>query len=156
MLQLDIFIVLAQLVNFWILYGIFKYTIADKLSAKIKEREAQLEKLKRADEHYEQKILLAEQQREEMMKHAKKTSRNLMKESEILANAKADAIKAKAKSEALAILDGGKRELEKERLSMLTQVKKHIVDVSLRLNEKMFWDKKTSREFIEAEFAKMK
>jgi len=138
MLQIDIFIVLAQLINFGILYSIFKYTIAEKLTKKIAERQAQLEKLKRADEHYEEKMKLAEDQREEMMKEAKKTSRDLMRESEILANAKAQAIKKKAKAEANAILDGGKRELEKERISMLSQVKSHIVDISLRLNEKMF------------------
>jgi hypothetical protein len=39
---------------------------------------------------------------------------------------------------------------------MLSQVKKHIIDVSLRLNEKMFWNGKTSKQFIEAELAKMK
>lgn len=156
MLQLDIFVILAQLINFGILYGIFKYTIADTLSAKMAERQAQLEKLKRADEHYEQRMQLAEEQRDEMIQEAKKTSRNLMRESEILANAKAQAIKKKAKAEANALLDGGKKELEKERISMLSQVKSHIVDVSLRLNEKMFWDSKTSKEFIEAEFAKMK
>ena len=120
------------------------------------ERQKQLEKLAKADEHYEEKMRLAETQREEMIKNAKKTSRTLMKESEMLANARAKAIKAKAKAEALAILDSGKRDLEKERLSMLTQVKKHIVDVSLRLNEKMFGPGKTNKEFIEAEFAKMK
>lgn len=138
MLQLDIFVILAQLINFGILYGIFKYTIADTLSAKMAERQAQLEKLKRADEHYEQRMQLAEEQRDEMIQEAKKTSRNLMRESEILANAKAQAIKKKAKAEANALLDGGKKELEKERISMLSQVKSHIVDVSLRLNEKMF------------------
>jgi len=156
MLQLDMFVILAQLINFAILYGIFKYTIADKLAEKLAQREAQLQKLKRADEHYEQKMQLAEQERQEMMKNAKKTSRNLMRESEILANAKADAIKKRAKAQALAILDWGKRELEKERLSMLSQVKKHIVDVSLRLNEKMFGPGKTNKEFLEAELAKMK
>lgn len=156
MLQLDIFVILAQLINFALLYVIFKYTIAEKLSAKLSQREAQLQKLKRADEHYEEKMLLAEKERQALLENARKTSRNLMRESEILANAKADAIRKKAKSQALAILDGGKRELEKQRISMLSQVKKHIIDVSLRLNEKMFWTWKTSREFIEAEFAKMK
>lgn len=156
MIQLDIFIVLAQLINFGILYYIFKYFVADKLSDKIKQRQIQLEKLEKADEHYEEKMKLAQEQRQKLLSEAKKTSRDLMKESEILARAKADAIKKKAKSEALAILDGGKRELEKERLSMLDQMKSHIIDVSLRLNEKMFGSKKTSREFIEAEIAKMK
>lgn len=122
----------------------------------MKLRLEQLKKLETAEEHYEQKMALAEQQRQEMIQKAKKTSRDLMRESEIVANAKADAIKKTAKAEALAILDGGKRELEKERLSMLSQVKKHIVDVSVRLNEKTFGPSKTNREFIEAEFAKMK
>jgi hypothetical protein len=35
-------------------------------------------------------------------------------------------------------------------------MKEHIVDVSLRLNEKMFGPGKTNREFLEAEISKMK
>jgi len=79
-----------------------------------------------------------------------------MKESEIIAHEKAEIIIKKANKEALAVLDGGKRELEKERLSMLSHVKEHIVDVSLKLNEKMFGPGKTNKEFLEAELAKMK
>lgn len=156
MLQIDIFILLAQLVNFWILYYIFKSFVATPLSLRMKEREKQLKKLELADEHYKEKMDLAEKQRVEIASEAQKASRNLMKESEILANAKADAIREKAHAEAIAILDGGKRELEKERRTMLSQMKSHIVDVSLRLNEKMFGKGQTSREFLEAELAKMK
>jgi hypothetical protein len=36
------------------------------------------------------------------------------------------------------MIDGGKRELERERVSMLSHVKTNIIDVSLKLNEKMF------------------
>ena len=99
---------------------------------------------------------LAEKQRKKMLEEARKTSRNLMKESEILAKAQATAIMNDANAKAMSILDGGKRELEKERLSMLSQMKEHIVDVSLRLNEKMFGKNKTSKEFLEVELAKMK
>jgi F-type H+-transporting ATPase subunit b len=155
MLQLDIFVVLAQLVNFWILYYIFKTFVADKLNTKMLEREEQLKKLERADKHYDEKMKLAEKERKEMVDNARKTSRSLMKESEIVARAKSDAIMAKAHDDALSVLDGWKRELEKERLTMLSQMKEHIIDVSLRLNEKMFGRWKTSKEFIEAEFSKM-
>jgi len=99
---------------------------------------------------------LAEKQRKKMLEEARKTSRNLMKESETLAKAQATAIMNDANAKAMSILDGGKRELEKERLSMLSQMKEHIVDVSLRLNEKMFGKNKTSKEFLEVELAKMK
>lgn len=156
MLQIDIFILLAQLINFWILYYVFKTFIADTISEKMKERRQQLEKLKKADEHYDEKMFLAEKKGKEIEENARKTSRNLMKESEILAKAQAKAIQEKAHAEALAILDGGRREIEKERKTMLTQMKSHIIDISFKLNEKMFGKWKTSKEFLEAEFAKMK
>lgn len=104
----------------------------------MKERRQQLEKLKKADEHYDEKMFLAEKKGKEIEENARKTSRNLMKESEILAKAQAKAIQEKAHAEALAILDGGRREIEKERKTMLTQMKSHIIDISFKLNEKMF------------------
>jgi len=156
MLQLDIFILLAQIVNFWILYYIFKSFIADKLNAKIQEREKQLEKLKTAEEHYEQKMSLAAQQKDEMIEEARKTTATLMRESEVISHEKAQKIIKKANREALSILDGWKREVEKERLTMLSHMKEHIVDVSLKLNEKMFGPGKTNKEFLEREIDNIK
>lgn len=157
MLQIDIFILLAQLLNFWILYYIFKTFIAEKISLKLEERKEQLQKLKIADEHYAEKMELADKQGKEIMETARKTSRSLMKESEIIAKATAEAIMKKAHSDALAVLDWGRRELEKERLSMLARMKSHIVDISLKLNEKMFTSSgKNSREFLETELAKVR
>ena len=122
----------------------------------MQERKAQLEKLAAAEEHYEEKMKLAQKKEADMISNARKTTATLMKESEIIAREKAQTIIKKANKEALAVLEWGKRELEKERLSMLSHVKWHIVDVSLRLNEKMFGPGKTNREFLEVEIAKMK
>jgi F0F1-type ATP synthase membrane subunit b/b' len=83
------------------------------------QRALQLEKLKKADEHYEEKMKLAEQERIEIIESARKTSRDLMKESEILAKAKAEAIMIQAHDGAMATLETGRRELEKERTTML-------------------------------------
>lgn len=156
MLQLDVFVLLAQLINFWILYYIFKTFVAGKLNAKLEERQKQLEKLEKAQEHYEQKMALAQQQKDEMIEEARHTTSALMKESEVIAKEKADTIIKKANAQAIAILDGEKRELEKQRLSMLANMKDHIIDVSLRLNEKMFGPGKVNKKFLEAELAKMK
>lgn len=122
----------------------------------MQEREKQLEKLNTAQDHYEQKMSLAKQQKEALLDEARQTTSVLMKESEIIAHEKAQNIMKHANRQALAILDGGKRELEKERLTMLTHMKEHIIDVSLRLNEKMFGEAKVSRDFVEMEIAKMK
>lgn len=104
MLELDIYIILAQLINFAVLYYIFKKFIADTLSKKLEERKKQLHKLETAEDHYKEKMQLAEKERQEMVENARKTSRDLMRESEIVAKAKADAIIEKAHAEVEAIL----------------------------------------------------
>ena len=154
--EIDIYILLAQVINFWLLLTIFHFAIGKKLNAKIQERRKQLEKLNTAEDHYAQKMSLAKQQKEEMIDQARQTTATLMRESEIISTEKAAKIIQQAHRDALAVLDGGKREIEKERLTMLSQMKEHIIDVSLRLNEKMFGPGKTNREFLEVEIAKMK
>ena len=151
MLELNYSIIIAQLINFGILYGIFKYFIADKLNARIAQRKQQLEKLRKAEEHYDEKMALAEENKKRMLEETRMTTSELMRESEAIAKQKASDIFAKANSDALAILEWGHREVEKERKSMLAQMKEHIVDVSLKLNEKMFGSEKMSKEFVEKE-----
>jgi hypothetical protein len=70
------------------------------------EREAQLEKLNTAEAHYEQKMSLAAQQKQEMIDEARQTTAILMKESEVITREKAHKIMQKAHREALAVLDG--------------------------------------------------
>lgn len=153
--EIDIYIVLAQIVNFGILFGAFYFFIGKKLSHKILERREQIEKLKKAEEHYEQKMSLAKQQKEEMLLSARKAQADLMKESKNIADEKAQAIISKANFQALSILEGGRRDVEKERLTMLSQMKEHIIDVSLKLNERMFGEKNMNKDYIEEEIKKI-
>ena len=155
-MQIDIFILLAQIINFGILFYVFHTFIAKKLNARLQERREQLEKLKTAEEHYHQKMSLAKQQKEALLDEARQTTSALMKESEIIAKEKAQKIIAKANLATKAILEWARRESEKERLTMLENVKEHIIDVSLKLNEKMFWGKKVNRDFLEKELERMK
>jgi len=156
MLEIDIYILLAQIVNFGILFYIFKKFIADKLNAGLVERQKQLEKLKTAEAHYEQKMSLAAQQKQEMIDAARETSAALMKETEIISKEKAQIIIEKANKRSDGILEWWRREIEKERLSMLSQMKNHIMDISLRLNEKMFDSESSNKEFLEKELENIK
>ena len=155
-MQIDIFILFAQMVNFGILLYVFQRFIAKKLNARLFERRAQLKKLETAQEHYNQKMSLARQQKEELLNQARHSTVALMKESEVIAKEKAQKIIAKANLATKAILDGARKEAEKERRTMLTQVKSHIIDTSLKLNEKMFGLGKTNKEFLERELEEMK
>jgi len=112
--------------------------IGKKLAIQVELRREQLKKLQLAEEHYTEKMTLAEKEKQELLDQARSTSRDLMKESEILAQAKAEALMKEANYRVFAIIEGGKREVEKERKTMLAHMKSHILDISVRLNEKMF------------------
>jgi F0F1-type ATP synthase membrane subunit b/b' len=103
--EIDIYIVLAQIINFGILLAVFHYFIGKKLTQNIEQRKIQLEKLRTAEEHYEQKMSLARQQKQELLDAARKTTAELMRESESIANQKAKNIIYNANKQALSILD---------------------------------------------------
>jgi len=155
MLELHYGILIAQIINFGVIYYIFHRFIGKKLSEWIAKRQAELEKLRLAEEHYKQKMELAEREKEALLEAAKKSSEQLLEESHKIAKLKAEAIMKEAHDDAIATLESGKRELEKERISMLGQVKSHIIDMSLRLNKKMFDTPNTSKEFLEKEVEKL-
>jgi F-type H+-transporting ATPase subunit b len=156
MIQVDIFVVLAQILNILILFGVFYYFFGKKFAEAVETRKNQLKKLEKAQEHYNELIALAETQKQILLEEAQKTSRSLMKESERIAQAKAEALMLEANARVFAIIEGGQKQIEKERKSMLTQMKSHILDVSLRLNQKMFGNVQENKEFIEKEFERMK
>ena len=62
----------------------------------MEQRKNQLEKLAKADEHYEQKMSLARQQKHELLSETRQTTAALMRESEKIAIEKANIIIAKA------------------------------------------------------------
>ena len=136
--DIDISLIFAQLFNFLILFFLFKYFLAEHLHKLIEERKKQIQKLDLAEVQYSEKMLLAETQKQEILAQAQHTSRSLMAESEHIAQTKAEAVMQEANARVAAILEGARREIETERRSMLAQVKSHILDVSLRLNQKMF------------------
>lgn len=98
---------------------------------------------------------LAEREKQALLEAAKKSSEQLLEESRHIAKLKAEAIMKDAHDNALATLEWGKRELEKERISMLWQVRSHIVDMSFRLNKKIFDSPQISKVFLEKEVEKL-
>ncbi len=156
MLQIDFFVLLAQIVNFCILGYVFKVFIADTLHQKLEQRKQQLKTLALAQQEYDSRVALAQQHKQELLKQAQQTTMILREQSEKIAQEKAQKIIAKAKLDARRVLDGGKRELEKEKKYMLAHVKNHIINTSLKLNEKIFHSWQTNKEFLEKELENIK
>lgn len=147
--NIDISVIFAQIINFWILFYIFKRFIADRLNKAILERRVLLKKLAEADREYEEKIAAAKAEESQILKNARIDANDMLVDAKDLADQKASLIMAKAKKDIDAIMEGGRREIEKERLGMLQSMKGKIIDLSLKLNDKMFTEEKASRDFME-------
>ena len=154
--NLDFGIIIAQVINLCILFYMFKKFIADRLNIIIGERRALIKKLDEADERYAQRIADANAEEEKILSGARANANDMMIDAKTLADQKAKLIMQKAKSDIDAIMEWGRREIEKERLTMLQNMKWKIIDLSLKLNEKMFDDEKASKDFMEKEIKQIK
>lgn len=149
-------LVLAQLANFGILFLLFKKFIADKLIATIQQRRELQARLELAAQNYEKNMAQAEADKQAILEQARHQAKNMMIEIEALANQKSVDIILAAEKQAELELQWARRQLEKERISMLAQMKSKIVDISLRLNEKLFDDAGVDRKFMEQEMKGLK
>ena len=117
------------------------------------------EKQKQLEEDYKNidaLIAKAESDKDSILKKARKKSDEIISEAEKIAKNKRNSLLEKAEEEAKWIIDSGRAEIEKEKLSMLADVKSNIVDLVLRFNKKLFWSEKISSEFVEKEIELMK
>jgi len=88
-------------------------------------------------------------QGEALLEKARTKGNTLIEEAESLANTKRDKIIFDAESQAREQAELAKNQIEKERQSMLSGAKSHIMDIALKLNGKMFQNEKASKDFVE-------
>lgn len=73
----------------------------------------------------------------------------LIEEAELRAKNKEASIVKAAQESADSILESAKTQAENEKKSMLSEVKANILDITLKLNWKLFKNEKVSKDFIE-------
>ncbi|NDK09270.1 ATP synthase F0 subunit B [Candidatus Gracilibacteria bacterium] len=109
-------------------------------------------KQKKVQEDYNNAESILEEKRkqgDELLEKARFKGNSVIEEAESLAKSKKDAILLEAQTQAQESITLAHSQIEKERQSMLSQIKKNVVDMTLRLNEKLFKDSKVSKDFIE-------
>ena len=109
--DIKLWVIIAQLINFWIIFFIFKYFLGEKIVTAIEERRKFLK--------------------------ASKDAWNLAKEKI---------------EEAEYMLESARTQIEKERLDMENNMKTKILDLSLKLNSKIFNKESANKDFIEKEY----
>jgi F0F1-type ATP synthase membrane subunit b/b' len=61
-----------------------------------------------------------------------------------------------AEEKAQGIMDSARRDVEKERLSMIDAMKEKVLDLSLKINSKVFDNKDNNKDFISKEVNSIK
>lgn len=150
--NIDIMIILAQAANFLILFLLFKKFIAWPLHETIQKRRALLAKIASADEEYAKIVEMATSQRTEILVQARKDAQKLLRDMEDISKLKWDEIVLKAQKKAKTIIESGKREVEKEKIFMINEMKDKILELTLQLNEKILGTQDTkNKKFLKKE-----
>lgn len=154
--DLKIWIIIAQLINFWILFWIFKHFLGDKLAAAISTRREQVESFDNTEKELAEKIEAAEAESKKILDDARNQANNITSDATELAKKSKEKIIAEAQMEADSKKKNALADIEKERLSMVNEMKDKVVDLSLKLNEKIFKDEKANKDFMQKELDALK
>jgi F-type H+-transporting ATPase subunit b len=148
-------IILAQIINFGIIFYIFKRFVADRLNKTITNRRILIERLKHVEEEEKRIMKEAQDAKDKLLADAKVDVEFFIKNAETIANNRVKEIMLKANSEVSMLMSSGRREVEKEGATMFEALKSKILDISIKINEKAFSDISLSKKFIEKEVEKV-
>lgn len=154
MFEIDLWIVVAQIINFSILFFIFKKFVSDSMVDLVEERKALLDKLYKADIYYDEKVKNANTRSEQIINDAHKSAKELLTQSEEIASEKTQKMLKKANTDVKYILESWRKELEKEKIEMFEEVKEDAIELSLKLNEKLFSWSCSNNSFIDKQVEK--
>lgn len=151
--ELSLWIVIAQLINFWILFFIFKKFLWEKIVTAIEERRKHLKASNEAEDLAKQKIEDAEKEVENILENARKKAGEIEKSAEDLAKQNTSKTLEKASRDAEYIVKSAESQIEKDRLNMENSMRSKILDLSLRLSSKIFNKEAPNKDFLEKELS---
>lgn len=154
MFEVDLWLVFAQIVNFAIIFFIFKKFVSDGMMDLVVERKGLLEKLYKADLYYDQKLVEADTRWKAIIEKAHLEAKWLITQWEEVSSEKTREMLKKANMEVKYILDSWRRELEKEKVEMFEDVKEDAIELSLKLNEKLFNWECSNKSFVDMQIKK--
>lgn len=153
--NIDFMIVLAQIANFLILFLIFKKFVADKLTKAILNKRELTRRLENAEKEYKKTLEKAYLEKKWILEDARKDANKLFRETEGLSKVREAEILERAERRADMIIEWWNRQIEKDRLEMIAWVKGYIINLTLKLNKKLFKNSKVDKTFMNKELDKI-
>lgn len=150
--DLKLWLVLSQILNFWIIFFIFKYFLWEKIVKILEERRKHIQASDNAEEEAKATLEEAEQEKEGILEAARKKANEIEQNAENLAKQNSKKALEKSEKEADFMLSSAKSQIEKEKLEMENNMKDKILDLALKLNAKLFKKEAVNKDFIKSEY----
>lgn len=154
--NISLWVILAQLINFWIIFFLFKHFLGKKIVDGIIKRRELLNSLKDSKEQAKKALEEAEIEAKKTIEEAKNKASEIQNSALEVSKKQSEAKLQEAESKAKNILESALRDIEKERLSMAEQLKNKLLDVSLKINAKILNNEESNKEFIKKEITWVK
>lgn len=149
--KINFWVILAQLVNFAVIFFLFKHFLGKKIVAWIMERRELIKSLKDSKDVAKKTLDEAEAQAKKTIEDAKLKASEIQNSALELSKKQSEAKLQEAEAKAKNILDGALRDIEKERLGMVESLKDKLLDISLKVNAKILHNEESNKEFIKNE-----
>lgn len=153
--DIDFWTIITQIINFWILFFLFRKVLAKPLNKLVEERNALVQKLQNFDEYSQSREQALQLKEKLMTDEARAKARDIITQAEAISQKKATEIIDKANNDVKMILEWGKRQVEKERFQMIEDSRVYIMGLAMKINKKLLWDQSVSEELIQEELKKM-
>lgn len=149
--NISLWVILAQLINFAVIFFLFKHFLGKKIVAWIMERRELIKSLKDSKDAAKKTLDEAESQAKKTIEDAKLKASEIQNSALELSKKQSEAKLQEAEAKAKNILDGALRDIEKERLGMVESLKDKLLDISLKVNAKILHNEESNKEFIKNE-----
>ena len=149
--DLKLGIIIAQLINFGILFFVFKHFLGAKIVTAIEDRRKHLKASAEAEAIAEQTRSEAEAEADKIITDARTKASEIENYADEMSKNNASKIIERAEKEADHIVKSGNDQIEKQRLDMASAMKEKIDDLSLKLNSRIFDKETANKDFMEKE-----
>ncbi len=149
--DLKLELIIAAMINFAILFFVFKHFLWKKLSEAIEERRKHLKASAEAEDIAKAKLEEAEWQVKNILDEARNNASKIEKTAEELSKQNTAKALERASKDAEYILENAKSQTEKDRLDMINSMRSRVLDLSLKLSSKLFSKETANKDFLEKE-----
>jgi len=147
--HIDYKLLIAQMVNFAIVFGVLYFFALKPLLKVMKERTAKIERGLEDAKKIEESLAKTEEEYKKMLSMAKKDASEIMEKANAQAEEKKKDTIQKAKDEIGQIINKEKEQMRAEKAQTLKEIKKETMDLVVASLEKILEEKMDSKKDVE-------